>query len=391
VPLRFWPAAKFADAVARHALARFAALAVGALLFAAAFTSPAAAQGCTFFAPCPPVPAVQGSVHGSAQASLFDIGSHFQNRLGALLSFRTAASRGNNPQGGGADPAVDPTYDRYRTWLEGYGINTTTDAQGQFLGDRRKMYGGLAGAGMTVTPGVTLGVSVDRNTTDADMPGASGRIDMTQIGALGSFEKGPWTLGLTVIHGFGDVNSSRFESGGTSTAAYHARLWGAMAELSYYVALPGNWRFVPKLSFDWLRSTTDAFAETGGTNPISGSAVTATRIRMLVGGEIGHTWIASAWPANSWFGGRQIYDFAVYARLVDNLAQNIDDLIINDTTVITSPQFVTGVRESNLGADAGATLSVKVSQVARLYAVYDGRFRSNLTSHAGTVGAEFRW
>jgi uncharacterized protein with beta-barrel porin domain len=364
-------------AVARRALA----LAIGVFLFATAFTSPAAAQ-CSFFLPCPPVPASNGSVHGSAQASLFDIGSHFQNRLGALSSFRTAASRGNNPQGGGADLAVDPTYyERYRTWFEGYGINTTTDAQGAFLGDRRKMYGGLAGAGMTVTPGVTLGVSVDRNTTDVDMPGASGRIDMTQIGALGSFEQGPWTLGVTVIHGFGDVNSSRFESGGTSTASYHARLWGTMAELSYYVALPNNWRFVPKLSFDWLRSTTGAFVESGGTNPLSGSSVTATRIRMLAGGEIGHTWLL----------GRQMFDFAVYARLVDNLAQNIDDLIINDTSVLTTPQFVTGVRESTLGADAGATFSVKVSQVARIYAVYDGRFRSNLTSHAGTVGAEFRW
>ncbi|HEY5963315.1 MAG TPA: autotransporter outer membrane beta-barrel domain-containing protein, partial [Xanthobacteraceae bacterium] len=207
---------------------------MGALLFAAALTSPAAAQGgCTFFLPCPPVPASNGSVFESAQASLFDIGSHFQNRLGALSSSRTAASRGNNPQGGGADLAVDPvTYERYRTWFEGYGINTTTDAQGTFVGDRRKMYGGLAGAGMTVTPGVTFGLSVDRNTTDADLPGASGRIDMTQIGALGSFEKGPWTLGVTVIHGFGDVNSSRFDGGGTSTAAYHARLWGTMAELS---------------------------------------------------------------------------------------------------------------------------------------------------------------
>jgi uncharacterized protein with beta-barrel porin domain len=374
------------DAIARRAFARFAALVLAGMLLSAAFSNEASAQACGFFLPCPPVPASNGSVYGSAQASLFDIGSHFQNRLGALSSFRTAASRGNNPQGGGADLAVDPTYDRYRTWFEGYGINTTTDAQGSFLGDRRKMYGGLAGAGMTVTPGVTFGVSIDRNTTDADLPGSSGRIDMTQIGALGSFEKGPWTLGLTVIHGFGDINSSRFESGGTSTAAYHARLWGAMAELSYYVALPNNWRFVPKLTFDWLRSTTDAFAETGGTNPISGSAVTATRIRMLAGGEIGHTWLA-----NTWLAGRQMFDFAVYARLVDNLAQNIDDLIINDTTVITTPQFVTGVRESTLGADAGATFSVKVSQVARLYAVYDGRFRSNLTSHAGTVGAEFRW
>lgn len=354
-----------------------AALALAAAVFAATFNSQAFAQGCTFFVPCPPVPVANGNVYGSAQAGLFDIGSHFQNRLGAIISTRTAASAGNNPQGGGAEVV----YDRYRTWFEGYGINTTTDAQDAFLGDSRKMYGGLAGIGMRVAPGVTLGVSVDRNTTDVDMPGASGRIDLTQIGAVGAFEHGPWTLGVTVIHGFGDINTSRFESGGTSTADYYARLWGAMAELSYYVALPNNWRFVPRLTFDWLRSRTDAFREAGGTNPISGSSVTANRIRMLAGGEIGRSWLV----------GRQIFDFSVYARLVDNLAQNIDDIIINDTSVVTAPQFVAGVRESTLGADAGATFSVKISQVARLYAVYDGRFRSNLTSHGGTVGAEFRW
>jgi hypothetical protein len=36
-------------------------------------------------------------------------------------------------------------------------------------------------------------------------------------------------------------------------------------------------------------------------------------------------------------------------------------------------------------------LSAKVTDVMRLYAVYDGRFRSNFTSHSGTLGAEFRF
>ena len=40
---------------------------------------------------------------------------------------------------------------------------------------------------------------------------------------------------------------------------------------------------------------------------------------------------------------------------------------------------------------AGATLSAKVTDAVRLYAVYDGRFRSNFTSHTGTAGVEFRF
>jgi hypothetical protein len=58
---------------------------------------------------------------------------------------------------------------------------------------------------------------------------------------------------------------------------------------------------------------------------------------------------------------------------------------------VNLPQFVAGIRESNLGADAGAALSAKVTDAMRIYIVYDGRYRSNLTSHSGTVGAEFRW
>ena len=377
VRFRLWPAAIILRAARRRRILHCGVLAFAATILVAASGSQAFAA-CTF-GPCLPgtdAASGNGSLFVSNQAGVFDIGSHFQNRLGAIATARNAASTGNNPQGGGAEMI----YDRYRTWFEGYGINSSTDARDAFLGDRRKLYGGLAGIGMTVTPGVTLGVSVDRNTTDVDMPGASGRIDLTQVGAIGQFEKGPWMLGITVIHGFGDVKSSRFDSGGTSTASYYAQLWGTMAELSYYVALPGNWRVVPRLTFDWLRSKTDAFVEAGA-NPVSGSSVTANRIRLLAGGEIGRSWLV----------GRQIFDFSVYARLVDNLAQNIGDLIISDASAITAPQFVTGVRESTLGADAGATFSVKVSQVARLYAVYDGRFRSNFSSHGGTVGAEFRW
>jgi uncharacterized protein with beta-barrel porin domain len=360
-------------------------LAVAALLLALAFADDALAR-CTggfFIGPGPAPkclsPAITGDVHQSGQSALFDAGSLFLQHLGALSSFTTAASTGNNPQGGGADT----TYDRYRVWLEGYGLGSRTAAQGSFTGDHRRTYGGVAGAGVTVAPGVTLGLSVDQNQTNIDVANnpQRGRIDLTQVGAIASFENGPWNLGTTLIHGFGTVHSSRFDTGGTSTASYFARLWGAMAELSYYQPLPDNSRFVPKLTFDWVQSRADSFVETGGANPIAGSGVTASRVRMLVGGEIGHSWLAN----------RTIMDLALYGRLVDNLSQRVGTLLVSDLTGIATSTLVAGIRESTLGADAGVTLSAKVSQLVRLYVVYDGRFRSNYTAHSGTVGAEFRW
>ena len=120
-----------------------------------------------------------------------------------------------------------------------------------------------------------------------------------------------------------------------------------MAELSYYWALPDNSRLVPKLTFDWLHSRTDAFTEIGGAAPVTGSAVAATRARMLIGGELGHSWLID----------RRVMDFSVYARLVDNLSQDIGSLQVALADGTSTPSFVSGVRESTYGADAGATLS----------------------------------
>jgi uncharacterized protein with beta-barrel porin domain len=366
---------------------RFAFGVVALVVLAAFFTGEAAAQ-CgpppIIGPPIPcPTPTTTNSLfansHLSAEAGVIDLGTQYLQRLAALSSYRTAASAANNPQGGGAEPDAE----RYRTWFEGYGSRTVTDAQGSFTGDHRKTTGGVAGFGAMVAPGVNVGFSVDQSLTRIGINQAAqtGRINLTQFGALATFEHGPWNLGLTAVHGFGDVHSSRFDVGGTSDAAYHARLWAAMAELSYYWALPHNSRLVPKLTFDWLHSRTEAFTEVGGAAPITGSAVSASRTRMLIGAELGHSWLVD----------RRVLDFLVYGRLVDNLSQNIGSLQVSLADGTSVPALVSGVRESTYGADAGATLSAKVTDMMRLYIVYDGRYRSNMIAHTGTVGAEFRF
>jgi uncharacterized protein with beta-barrel porin domain len=364
---------------------RVSLFAIATLILAVAFGGDAAAQ-CP--GPCPGpgpsnntlVPVATSNAHRSSQATLFDVGSQFLQRFNAVYSFRTAASAANNAQGGGAEPSTEP---RYRTWFESYGLRSHTDSRGDFTGDSRKTYGGVAGVGALVAPGLNLGISVDQSQSLINVVGFDqrGRIDLTQVGGIASYENGPWNINATLVRGFGDVHSSRVDVGGASTAAYQAGLWAAMTEFSYYFGLPDNTRLVPKLTFDWMRTRTDAFTEIGGTTPIAGSAVTASRVRMLIGGELGHSWLVD----------RRIMDVSVYARFVDNLKQDFGAIQITDTTGVNLPQFVAGIRESNLGADAGAALSAKVTDAMRLYIVYDGRYRSNLTSHSGTVGAEFRW
>jgi hypothetical protein len=96
----------------------------------------------------------------SAGAAVTNLGSNFLERLGDQASSGFGRALRSNP-GGGASEATDVP--RFRTWGEVYGISARTGAQADFVGDRRQTWGGVAGLGAMVLPGVNVGVSVDQS------------------------------------------------------------------------------------------------------------------------------------------------------------------------------------------------------------------------------------
>jgi uncharacterized protein with beta-barrel porin domain len=102
------------------------------------------------------------------------------------------------------------------------------------------------------------------------------------------------------------------------------------------------------------------------------------RARVLAGAEVGHYWIV----------GQQAIDLSAYGKFVDNFSQNIGAVQVSLGNNAISVQ---GIRESRTGADAGAAASWILSNAARLYANYDGRFRDGYQSHQGTLGVELKW
>lgn len=364
----------------RCAFARVVILFAAILMIGGAFTENAAAQCRRNCGPIPEPPEVgSGNPNLSASSTITDLGSQFLRRFNTISTYRNAASTNNNPQGGGADAPAE----RYRAWIEGYGVAARTSADGEFTGDKRRTFGGIAGIAATVAPGWTLGISVDQSSTKVDLSNfpQSGRIDLTQVGVNGVYETGNWVFGGAFMFGSGRVHSSRTDITEEITADYGAQLWGLLGEASYYINLPNNSRLVPKVTADWTTTTTGAFRETGTANAVSGSSVVTTRARLTAGAEIGHSWLVD----------RKLFDVAAYGRFVDNVVQNIGTLTVDNTTGGSAPRLINGIRESNYGADAGVMASVKITQLARIYAVYDGRFRGNFVSHTGTAGVEFRW
>ena len=321
-----------------------------------------------------PVPTMVNSTV-SAGATVTNLGSSFLERLGTTSGFSRMLR--TNPGGGGAAEAAEAP--RYRTWFEGYGVSATNGPVGLFVGDSRKTWGGVAGIGARVAPGINVGFSVDQSRTSIDVPLAlqSATIDLTQLGFSASVDSGPWTWASAVVHGFGNINSRRDTGVGFASAGYNARLDGVLSEISYYWS-KDQYRIVPKAAFEYVHARTGSLQELGGLDPVTATAATVDRMRVLVGAEVGHYWIVD----------RKIFDVSAYGKFVDNLVQNFSDI-----TVSLGSQSVTfqGIGESRYGADAGASASLSLTNTARIYVNYDGKFRAALQSHQGTVGLELKW
>ena len=359
----------------RGALARLVAIA--AVLIG--ITSAAQAQSPT---PTPtptptpsPTPIVVNSMVSSG-ATVTNLGSNFLERLGNQSNGFNRLQRTNTGGGGASESTEVP---RYRTWFEGYGNYTKNGAVGDFVGDTRKTWGGVAGIGARVAPGINIGLSVDQSRSAIDIPLAlqSATIDLTQIGFTASVDSGPWTWASAVVHGFGNINSRRDTGFGLATAGYNARLDGVLSEISYYWTRDQG-RIVPKGAFEYVRAQTGSLQEIGGLDPVTATGATVQRGRLLIGAEIGHYWI---------FDGK-IFDISGYGKFVDNLVQNFSDI-----TVSQGVQSITfqGIGESRYGADAGASASLSLTNTARLYVNYDAKLRAAMQSHQGTLGLELRW
>ena len=367
-----------------------AMVALMAIAMLIAATSTGVAQ-CAFACPPPPpppppptpVPGTSAAIGVSTDYALFGLGSNYLQHLanmGGPSAYHSLFGTGPNPGGGGAPAPTDAP--RYRAWTEFYGISAQTGAQNVFPGDTRRTYGGVAGLAMNVTPDAMLGLSVDQSHTAIDIVGLPqhAKFDLTQVGANGSYQLGAWTFSAAGVVGFAGIDSNRDTPSGPATASYRANLWGVIGEADYLIPL-GSARLVPKFGADWTHTHADAYSELGGIDAVSVPAAEAHRGRLFAGLEVGNTWVT----------GTTVFDLSGYAKAMDIISQHVPALTVSAVTGPATPVTVFGVSESKYGVDAGASASIRLSEIARLYAAYDGKFRDGFTSHGGTIGLELRW
>ena len=201
------------------------------------------------------------------------------------------AACADNPGGGGASEAAEGP--RYRTWGELYGISIDDRSAGRLCRRQAPDHGRRCRHRRADSAGRQCRLLRRPEPHQIDVPLAlqSATLDLTQLGFNASVDKGPWTWAIALVHGFGNVSSSRDTGFGFAYRAhYGAQIDGALTELDYYWTMEQS-RIVPKVGLEYVHASTDAFQEIGGLDPLTVSGANMSRARALAGAEIGHYWI----------------------------------------------------------------------------------------------------
>lgn len=284
--------------------------------------------------------AAVGRIHAEVQSGVLDLGGRLLGRLAAI---------GAGNEG----------------WAEVYGFRVRQ-------GGRRDARGLAGGFGVAVAPGVTLGAGIDHGRLDIDVPGANedGEVELTEIGLVARVESGPFTASLAAVHGFGEAETLRTIIG-SSRADYDVRLTGAALEFGYAIDT-GGWTLRPVAGLDYLRLSTDAFAETDTLGLIAAEQ-DFDRVRASAGIEVGRD-----------FGGIAIGGSVRYLAVLDGDERGLP------VAFAAAPGRLLDMSGPNepdtlmVGARAGISLAPNTA----LTFSYGGRFGGGYEAHA--IAAGFR-
>lgn len=210
-----------------------------------------------------------GSGHASVQSSTFASGAEFIERLTQQSFTGGRAGLGDAVFASNAGASASPraVARPFRVWAEGYGGSGNVDGDGAVVGHERSTSGFAGGFVYTPDRAWSFGAAIDSGETEIEAVGApeQAEVSLTQAGAHVAYNARSWFANAAALYGSGDVEARHGDTtlGGVSVAAYDASLIAIGGEAGRRFAA-GGFEVAPSVGADWIRSTTDAFSETGG-------------------------------------------------------------------------------------------------------------------------------
>jgi hypothetical protein len=306
--------------------------------------------------------AAYGRAHPAAQVVGFGQSDHF---LGRLLAQGAAA------------PATVGT-GRTRLFVEGDRSFGHYRARGAVRRSTQDFTGLRGGVVTEVDGDFSLGLAIEGGHWEWELEDAllPERAEGSAFrgGVFANWTPGGWRVNAAAFVGRQDVDTkaSSNAGAGTSTASYHATLYGAGIEAGYPIEA-GAVTVTPGVGVTWLGWHAPAVDEAGGLAPLSVDSVTRHQFRPSLGLSIE--------------GGGGPLRLGVRGRAYAVAGDRRGFVTADDGGLSAPGSFgIAGPAEGRWGGEGGAYAAFTIAPDAAISASWSSRFTGNSTSHSGEIG-----
>lgn len=336
---------------------------------------------------------MSGEIHASLPTVALMAGDQFINQVQqqSTLARLTGDAAGGRQQFASLNgtPVSDSWSSKpWGVWTSGYGQSGHLDGDGNSHRLNESIAGSAIGVDYKVNPDLKVGVVTGYGSSSDRLDNGAGHahVDYTQLGAYGSYTRGPAYLDGIIGVAFGDGRTSRDVSlpgaPGTARADVSSTQLLGKLETGYKLPLNDVLTLTPlaglSLGTVWQHGYTE---HGGGALDLDVQSQTKSSVKSTLGARlsadvpVGKYLMASSLQV-SW-----AHEFAPTDRNANAYFAGVP----------SSNFSVTGARAATNGALVVAGLASKISSSSSLYVNYDGYFSSAGNSNAVMGGFKYVW
>jgi fibronectin-binding autotransporter adhesin len=268
----------------------------------------------------------------------------------------------------------------FALWANFYGQTAKGDNDDYRFGADRDLWGLAGGADYSVdefSVGVALGWS--SASLDYDLGNAEGDSDSWQIGAYARYGASAFDVTLKLGYIDGAFDAERVIAAGgiarSATADFGGSLFQIAAEAGYNLG-GDDWRIRPFVGIDVASGKVESFSETGADSlSLDVGSIKADTTRLGLGIDI----------------AKESGNFTPYGRLAyrHEISGGERDVSAAFSGAAGTDFTVEGRAPGGSGVDIDAGVRFRIGENGSLFGGYQGRIRSDLSSHGGNVGVRF--
>jgi outer membrane autotransporter protein len=276
---------------------------------------------------------------------------------------------------------TDRVRDGWSVWGQGFGRNSSVRDSGDLAGSKAVSAGFAIGSDRWFSNNFVAGGAFGYARTTATSTDIQGKSDTYAGAAYASWMPGAAIIDLRVAAGSSQLSTGRqiMLSPGSLQGNANGIGLGTALEAGYRFALPHDVTLKPFAGLSWQGFRRDGYSENQLPIGLVYAAQTYDKLTTITGAAISTQL-------------RAVDGTTLMPELKVGWGYDLRDTTqVTQAALLDQPFLVSAAEPGRNAALVGAKISGWRSDAFRMFASYNGEFRSNATSHQVSAGARYSW